>query len=52
MIRKGQVAQRFYLIFSGSACVTVDDDEQTAVLNKPADNAVLRRGDFFGVSGQ
>lgn len=52
VIRKGHVAQRFYVIFSGSACVTVSDDEQTAVFTKPADNTVLRRGDFFGVSGE
>lgn len=48
VIRKGHVAQRFYFIFSGSVCVTVDDDEHS-VFAKPTENAVLRRGDHFGV---
>ena len=48
IIRKGHVAQRFYFIFSGSVCVTVDDDEHSAFA-KPTENAVLRRGDHFGV---
>ena len=46
VIRKGHVAQRFYFIFSGSVCVTVDDDEHSAFV-KPT--SVLRRGDHFGV---
>lgn len=48
VIRKGHVAQRFYFIFSGSVCVTADDDEQSAFA-KPTENAMLRRGDYFGV---
>lgn len=48
VVRKGHVAQRFYFIFSGSVCVTVDDDEHSAFA-KPTDNAVLKRGDHFGV---
>lgn len=48
VIRKGHVAQRFYFIFSGSVCVTVDDDAHSAFA-KPTENAVLRRGDHFGV---
>ena len=48
VIRKGHVAQRFYFIFSGAVCVTVDDDEHSAFA-KPTENAVLRRGDHFGV---
>jgi len=47
VVRKGHVAQRFYFIFSGSVCVTVDDDEHSAFA-KPTDNAVLKRGDHFG----
>lgn len=47
IIRKGHVAQRFYFIFSGSVCVTVDDDEHSAFA-KPTENAVLKRGDHFG----
>ena len=42
------MAQRFYFIFSGSVCVTVDDDEHSAFA-KPTENAVLKRGDHFGV---
>ena len=49
VIRKGHVAQRFYFIFSGSVCVTVDDDEHSAFA-QPSENAVLSRGDYFGVS--
>ena len=48
VVRKGHVAQRFYFIFSGSVCVTVDDDEHSAFA-KPTENAVLKRGDHFGV---
>lgn len=48
VIRKGHVAQRFYFIFSGSVCVTADDDQHSAFA-KPTDNAVLKRGDYFGV---
>lgn len=47
VIRKGQVAMRFYFIFSGSVCVTVDDDEHSAFA-KPTENSVLKRGDYFG----
>ena len=50
VIRKGHVAQRFYFIFSGSVCVTADDDQHSAFA-KPMDNAVLKRGDYFGVCG-
>lgn len=46
VIRKGHVAQRFYFVFSGSVCVTIDDDEHSAFV-KPT--ALLRRGDHFGV---
>ena len=42
------MAQRFYFIFSGSVCVTADDDEHSAFA-KPTENSVLKRGDFFGV---
>ena len=48
IVRKGHVAQRFYFIFSGSVCVTVDDDEHSAFA-RPTENAVLKRGDHFGV---
>lgn len=48
VIRKGHVATRFYFIFSGSVCVTVEDDEHSA-FGKPTENAVLKRGDYFGV---
>ncbi|XP_032218241.1 cyclic nucleotide-binding domain-containing protein 2 [Nematostella vectensis] len=47
VIRKGHVAQRFYFIYSGSVCVTFDDDEYSAFV-KPTENTVLHRGDFFG----
>ncbi|XP_067022612.1 cyclic nucleotide-binding domain-containing protein 2-like isoform X3 [Acropora muricata] len=47
VIRKGHVATRFYFIFSGSVCVTVEDDEHSA-FGKPTENAVLKRGDYFG----
>ena len=46
VIRKGHVAQRFYFVFSGSVCVTIDDDEHSAFV-KPT--TLLRRGDHFGV---
>lgn len=45
VIRKGHVAQRFYFVFSGSVCVTIDDDEHSAFV-KPT--TLLRRGDHFG----
>lgn len=48
VIRKGHVAQRFYFIFSGSVCVTADDDEHSAFA-KPTENSVFNRGDYFGV---
>ena len=32
----------------GSVCVTVDDDEHSAFA-RPTENAVLKRGDHFGV---
>lgn len=45
VIRKGHHAQQFYFVFSGSVCVTVDDDEHSALV-KPS--TLLRRGDHFG----
>ena len=51
VIRKGHVAQRFYFIFSGSVCVTFDEDDYAA-FNQPedSDKSVLKKGDHFGVS--
>ena len=49
VIRKGHVAQRFYFIFSGSVCVTADDDQHSAFA-KPTDNAVLIKARGFLVA--
>lgn len=50
IIRKGHIAQRLYFIFSGSVCVTDDEDEDSAFVNTEEERACLKRGDYFGVS--
>ncbi|XP_028516212.1 cyclic nucleotide-binding domain-containing protein 2 [Exaiptasia diaphana] len=48
IIRKGHIAQRLYFIFSGSVCVTDDEDEDSAFANTEDEKACLKRGDYFG----
>ena len=48
VVRKGHLGYAFYFIFSGAACVTLDEDEESAFVKKEV--TILRKGTCFGVS--
>ena len=47
VVRKGHLGYAFYFIFAGAACVTLDEDEESAFVKKEV--TVLKKGACFGV---
>ncbi|XP_072030370.1 uncharacterized protein [Amphiura filiformis] len=46
VVRKGHIGYSFYFLFSGAACATLDEDEETAFMKKEV--TILRKGSSFG----
>ncbi|XP_022082454.1 cyclic nucleotide-binding domain-containing protein 2-like isoform X2 [Acanthaster planci] len=46
VVRKGHLGYAFYFIFAGAACVTLDEDEESAFVKKEV--TILRKGACFG----